>query len=1127
MNEKQKYQKFCQKLEHEYIEYLSGEGVRNEIIYDELPSERLVIGVLDAGADLENEDMFARSIPIAKVQFYSDLTPKGKISIQISGNLFYNALPTYDEEMVFIEERRRKSKRLTDEQEDAKEDGKEDKEDHLGEKEDEIFEKPRFRRKYQRVRLADILPKIEIDKKILLDKKEVDLSKEINEALANDKNYPNAVFYATDRSITLKSIDSEAQYNDYVEKHSFGDDSQVIKAKLGWELRVIASCETVGDKCFVTISVENTTAIPSDYNKGGQKSFIDTKYAVPVYNIGIRVTGDQDFLFDKISLDSFVKSYKIDSEIRAKGDWLTAKYDKQKNEIFTENAPVFMEYRILTRDEYDSIITFKNLQEDPEKYLNKVLTGMEDYYKTISARKELQDNAEFLDDLRKFQREKKRFEMGCKILTDEGFPEVKEAFILMNKAFAKNGYPNWRLFQLVFIVSMIPDIVYYGNEDFLKNMFDYTDYDTADILFFPTGGGKTEAFLGTIALSMFYDRLTGKEYGVNSIVKYPLRLLSVQQLERTLKMIVNANSVLEKELPGHQSFSLGFYVGGTNTPNTIKSDEIGEYEHKPKYVLIKKCPYDGCDGDIDVVFNEEKYILEHKCTKCGKTLPLYIVDDEIYRVVPTVIISTVDKFAALANQDGFRNLVGGARKYCKKHGFCIDKKCSVNASDVVVDVDTIQKKSMAPSFLVQDEVHLLKESLGVFSSHYESFVDMYTNELLPEKVRKNIKHIGATATISGADVLVKELYNKECTIFPSPSTYSSGDNFYAYRSQDEISRIIIGFAPYGDSITERVEYSASTLRIILNDYYNNAKDCCEEYEMDEEEFKRMVYHYWTTILYFQSKRDSNNLVNTFEQQANLKSLAEHPEAAFSIAKMTGDEEFSEIKATLQEIESEKDKRKAKNLIMATSTISHGVDSKEFNDIFFYGIPGNTAEYIQSYSRVGRFYTGIVVDVIRLMRNRDVSFLKYFDLYHKYRDYLIDETDVNSKAIVAIERTFPGIFMALLRHYFAIRDNCKYETMKSLDDFLGSEKNRKDIFNLLCRVYRCSDTQGDPYNLVVQRVLAVRVSKIQINARRMLTESVTNNSHIAPQIKKLTEDGFKIMSSLRNVDVDYEINLTKK
>lgn len=1118
MREKAKYQKFCCDLQKAYIDYLSGEGDSNQIIFDSLPSEKLVIGVLDSNVDMSDNRTFARTMPIAKIQFFSDLNPEGELSFKISGNLFYNVLPTYAEEQEFIAHERQKQQ--------SKQKQVSSKADDLDEKENNTFFSLHFRRKFQRVRLSDILPTVKVKKSDLLAQTEIDLSEQFNTALRDPNNFPNAIFYATDRSITLKALDSETQYNDYIRNHSMQEDSQIIKASLRWQLEAKVSCKITNDKCVITFTVRNVTETPENYRGSFKDIFADTKYPIPVYNIGLQVSGDSDFNFSQIALNNFVESYKVDSDVYAKGEWLTAKYDPETKTIHTENAPVFKEYRVLTRDEYDDVISFKNLQQNPEKSLQTVLEGMEKYYQEIESQSK-GDNPEYQNDLDKFLYEKQRFETGIELLKDPDFSAMRQAFVLMNQAFAKNAFKGWRLFQLVFIVSMIPDILYHGNESLLQNLYNYYNEDTADIIYYPTGGGKTEAFLGTVALSMFYDRLIGKEYGVNSILKYPLRLLSIQQLERTLKMIINANAVLEQELPQSQPFSLGYFVGGSNTPNHIDRNHLEKYEHNEEFTLVKTCPYDHCDGAIDLVFNPERQVLEHRCQSCHKVLPLYIVDEEIYRYVPTVIISTVDKFAAIASQDGFRNLLGGATKYCKKHGFCLkSKKCSINASDPVIDVETLQNQTMVPSFLIQDEIHLLKESLGVFSAHYESLVDEYTTQLLSDKNRKAIKHIGATATISGADYLVRALYNRECIIFPSPSTHSNGDTFYSYRSTQDLGRIIIGFAPYGDSITARAEYSISTLRILLDDYYHNAESYCSIYDMSANEFRQMVYYYWTTIIYFLSKRDSNDLRNTFEQQANLRSLSEHPDAKFNIAKMTGDETFSDIKSTLQEIETEKDKRVAKNLVLATSTISHGVDSKEFNDMFFFGIPSNTAEYIQSYSRVGRFYTGIVVDIIRLMRTRDISFLKYFDLYHKYKEYLIDETDLNIKSILAIERTFPGIFLAIMRHYFAVHHNHDYDTFKSLSDFLDDESNRRKIFAILCRVYRCADQTADPYNKVIQQLLAKKISCITTNVDKLLRESYTNNTPVLRKIDILTEDGFKAMTSLRNIDVNYEISLAK-
>lgn len=678
---------------------------------------------------------------------------------------------------------------------------------------------------------------------------------------------------------------------------------------------------------------------------------------------------------------------------------------------------------------------------------------------------------------------------------------------------------------------MIPDIVYNDNKDILESdMFNYTDANTAEIIYFPTGGGKTEAFLGTVILSCFYDRFIGKKYGVNTIIKYPLRLLSIQQLERTLDAIQMANNVLKEnnEIKNSPIFTLGYFVGSSNTPNEIKNEEISKCEHNSDYILVDKCPV--CAGKIDVIFNYEKRVLEHKCTKCENVLPLYIVDDEIYRFLPTVLVSTVDKLATISLNNGFRNILGGSKYRCPIHGFTHNYACKCNVNDRIEDVYNEQLPSLAPTLFIQDEVHLLKESLGVFSSHYESLIEYYMKELIDKKHRKKIKYIGATATISGAEYLVKELYGKECRIFPSPSTYSSGENFYSKLSEDDITRVIIGFAPFGDSINARIEYAVSMLRLILFEMYNNPQKYASTYEMNDDEFKNMVFYYWTSIIYCRSKNDNNKIRNTFEQQANSGRLINTPDAYFNIVRMTGDENFSQIKNTLNSMSIERNKIKADNLILATSTISHGVDSKDFNNIFFYGIPSNTAEYIQSYSRVGRTYTGMVIDIIRLARNRDVSFLKYFNMMHSYKDYLINETRLNSKSSIAMYRTFPGIIISLFKHYYSVRDNKKYETLGEVDSFFWNndtvdKENLNDIFDKLCKIYRCENVIDESsIDSQFKKNIKLELSSMIRNLHRGVKEIFTLKQSFSSHIGELTTNRFRSMTSLRDVDINYNIGI---
>lgn len=1108
MNKKEKYQEFCFDLTKKYLDELSGEGKNNEYILNNRPSEKVLIGILDSGIQ-NSEDTRYTSMPMMKVQFFVNSESKGNFEINISGNLYYNVLPTYDEQMTYVNAMENEIKKRKINEED----------------EEKIFENDKLVSKFKRVSVNEALKNIEIDIQELIKNGEVDFSDEINKKLYCNLDFSDAVFY-NDKTISSKeALESEEKYNKYIEEHTGGMDDQIFKGKLNWEFSGYVSCKKTNEKnkYAITVVVENSTEKLKDYNA---KMFEEKKYSIPMYNVGMNIKAKNGLKFENIELENFKNSYKTNSNVKVKGEWLSA--ECIDDVIITKNIPTYIENRLITTEKYNLNTNIKNLQKDPIGNLNAILKGMKEYLNEISSRNI--DSAEFKSDVKKFANEIIRFERGIKILQDSEFENVKKAFECMNKTFEKN-IEQWRLFQIVFIVSMISDIIYNDNKDYLESeIYNYTDSDIAEIIFFPTGGGKTEAFLGTVVLSMFYDRFSGKKYGVNTMIRYPLRLLSIQQLERTFSVIFQANEIMKSvdEISNMPEFSLGYLVGSSNTPNEVNEKNLTKCEHNKDYILVDKCPV--CKGNVDIVYNEKNRVLEHKCKECNYVLPLYIVDDDIYRFLPTVIIGTIDKLATMSLNDGFRNIFGASKYRCKIHGFNHDKHCICNKSENIENVYETQESSLAPTLFIQDEVHLLKESLGVFSSHYESFVNYYISSLLEEKYRKKIKYIGATATISGAESLVDELYGKECRIFPSPSTYENGNNFYAEKSDKEISRIIMGFAPFGDSINARIEYAVSTLREILNYMYENPKELCAKYEMNEEEIREMIYYYWTSIVYCGSKNDNNKLRNTFEQQANSGRFLNDENIKFNIVRMTGDESFSQIKQSLVEMSNERNKKVADNLVLATSTISHGVDSKDFNNIFFYGVPSNTAEYIQSYSRVGRTFTGFVVDIIRLARNRDISFLKYFNMMHQYKDYLIDENRISSKSIMAMYHTFPGIILGLFRHYYSLRDNKKYETLKEINDFFWNDtevkkENYIDIYEKLCIIYKCQNVvDNSSVDAEFKEKIQIELNKLIANIRKGIGEQYTNNQKVSSLIGELTGDGFKVMSSLRDVDPSYDINI---
>src|SRR5690606_38616738 len=264
---------------------------------------------------------------------------------------------------------------------------------------------------------------------------------------------------------------------------------------------------------------------------------------------------------------------------------------------------------------------------------------------------------------------------------------------------------------------------------------------------------------------------------------------------------------------------------------------------------------------INVMLDTEGLRLLHVCSNkncpSGGVLPLYIVDREIYRYIPSVIISTIDKLAAVGYQSDFRNIFGEVTHNCPIHGYTSKTRCTERE---VCKVDIVEYKKVdlydpAPTLLIQDELHLIRESLGAFDAHYETFFQYMIANLT--KSKKKIKIIGATATISSIDSQLYHLYLKEGIRFPCQSPYLDR-NFYSYVDKTEINRFILGYAPYGKAIINSVVYSMKYLKQIIWDYYKNPSKMMDIEGIDiknEEEVYNILKDYWIFLEYNNVKLD--------------------------------------------------------------------------------------------------------------------------------------------------------------------------------------------------------------------------------------------------------------------------------
>jgi hypothetical protein len=963
------------------------------------------------------------------------------------------------------------------------------------------------------------------------------IKQQVEALCAEAKARPNIMPCQFRDKLTLADLLSEETWQSYIQKQRKREEFDMF---LRFDYSMSVDLKGSGDHLNVTVALSNETPWGDESGGFGQSAAKTDKYRIStLFNSGIKVKC-LETEFVPIELDYFADDYKYDRFVYALGNNCNVSYDKDNVEIQTTHVPYFVQHRLKTNDKM--AIKFADLITEPVKTLKGIYAQMQKELERWNADFELRRSTltpngvrQFKNEIDAFKQETTRFATGIDLLSKHNM--VCDAFRYMNQAFmdsAKSkGYDSWRLFQIVFIVSLMLDVVAHEQDLMLDDDIKIkAKTDDVDILYFPTGGGKTEAFLGILVFNLFFDRLRGKNYGVTAILKYPLRLLSVQQVQRVANIFANADLIRQSKGLGGSAFSIGYYVGDSNTPNNIDKTlqttllELSPDEIDEKYRLVDVCPFCGKET-VHVVYDAEANSLRHICSNSECTsngiIPLYMVDNDIYRYLPSVIISTVDKMTAIGFNSNFHNILFGAEHECPKHGFTAKTKCLAYGCQCdPADFKTVSMKDPAPTLMIQDELHLIKESLGTYDAHYETLIEYFIKNL--SGCNRGIKVIGAAATISAYAEQAKHLYWKGAIRFPAASPYLD-HNFYSFVDGNDIGRIIVGYAPFGKAIVNSVAYSLQYLKRVVWNLYVNPQDVLGfagiETEGTEEEriaeVKRLLEEYWIILEYNNVKLESNRVLQALEDPINTE-LIEEGVQQLTAKKMTGDDTFQEVRATLSTIEHADSVIDGIdfNMIAATSMISHGVDADRFNLMLFYGIPGNTAEYIQAYSRVGRKHTGVVIDIIRPSREKDQSYLKNFIKFHEYKDILVDSVSINRWATKAVENTLPGVISGLLLNYYLyllqftpnVSDISKYSNLRTalVDGKITAEELKKHAYG----VYKCSDDDsavGKLYRQTIDRLIDQLVDDLK-------NGSYDGKTYITEVFKHCY---FQVMLSLRDTD----------
>lgn len=617
---------------------------------------------------------------------------------------------------------------------------------------------------------------------------------------------------------------------------------------------------------------------------------------------------------------------------------------------------------------------------------------------------------------------------------------------------------SWRPFQLAFILLSIPILT----DPLHRDRTDPVDA-VADLLWFPTGGGKTEAYLGVAAFAMAIRRLQGDLGGLDAsrglavIMRYTLRLLTVQQFQRATTLLCAMEVLRREDAPtwGEEPFTIGLWVGQRVTPNdteesheAIEAERSGTRPARSTPAQLTSCPWCGSEiapgRDIDVLrFGNDIGRTVIFCGdgrgRCdfsrakskGFGLPVTVVDDEMYRRPPSMLIATVDKFAMMAWRGQVRTLFGRATRECPRHGLLWpDSECNGRhprrGALPAVDVKHI-RPIRPPDLIIQDELHLISGPLGTMVGLYETAVDrLATWHLDGSAVRPKV--IASTATVRKAADQVNGLFLRRVSVFPPHGLDVEDDFFSVQRPVDErpgrryvgicapgsarpavLIRVYTALLAAAQALFERFGPAADPWMTVVG-YFNSLRELggmrrLAEDDVQTRSFRVQMSNVARPGLAQRSVKNVDELTSRV-QNRDIPRILDQLEIRFkgSIDPATG-----RYKQDWPQGET-----RAMDIVLATNMLSVGVDVRRLGLMVVNGQPKSTAEYIQATSRVGRFFPGLVYTVLTWSRPRDLSHYETFEHYHATFYRHVEAQSVTPFAPRALDRGLMGVMVSCLR-----------------------------------------------------------------------------------------------------------------
>jgi hypothetical protein len=641
-----------------------------------------------------------------------------------------------------------------------------------------------------------------------------------------------------------------------------------------------------------------------------------------------------------------------------------------------------------------------------------------------------------------------RMENGIKLLREGN---VLNAFKIANRAMASaakkrrpDQEPKWRPFQLAFLLMN------------LRSMAEpeHTERELVDLLFFPTGGGKTEAYFGLAAYTLALRRLQNEGIrgcGVSVLMRYTLRLLTLDQLGRAAALIC-ALELERRSNPalGQWPFEIGLWVGSAATPNRMGHSgdtspgrdntaytRTGHYKNNPARnaspIPLEECPWcaQRFTPDSFQFFPNERAPLDLRLTCINphcefssaqdSHLPLVAVDDSLYRRLPCFIIATVDKFAALPWVGETGALFGKVQRH-NSDGF-------YGPMEATTGTPIPGGCLPPPDLIIQDELHLISGPLGTIAGIYETAIEALCLRKGQNGTEVRPKIVASTATVRRANRQIRALFGRpETAVFPSPGINRT-DSFFAQTipvSEKQPGRVYLGLAAQGRSM--KVIFLRSALALL------SASQKLFEREGGMANDKNPVDPYMTALGYFNSLRDLGGTRRIVEDevhsqlQLNWKRQRLEPEDKLftsryikrELTELTSRVPTDQVAIAKQKLSAtfiECNKANIVDVALATNMISVGLDIVRLGLMMVFGQPKTSSEYIQATSRVGRDKNrpGLVLTLMNMHRPRDRSHYERFGIYHKTFYRSVEASSVTPFAPRALDRGLAAAVVGLVRH----------------------------------------------------------------------------------------------------------------